>query len=120
MRPTDERRRTQVTFDLPLWSFYLFGAVTVLAALAVITLKNPVHAALCLVLTFFSTACIWLLADAEFLAIALVLVYGGRGHGAVLVRRDDARYRSRAFARRVRARDAARSSPSRSSCWPKC
>ena len=66
-----------MTFDLPLWSFYLFGAVTVLAALAVVTVKNPVHAALCLVLTFFSTACIWLLADAEFLAIALVLVYVG-------------------------------------------
>jgi NADH-quinone oxidoreductase subunit J len=77
MRPSDERRRTDVTFDLPLWSFYLFGAVTVLAALGVITVKNPVHAALFLVLTFFSTACVWLLADAEFLAIALVLVYVG-------------------------------------------
>jgi NADH-quinone oxidoreductase subunit J len=66
-----------VTFDLPLWSFYLFGTITVLAALAVVTVKNPVHAALCLVLTFFSTACTWLLADAEFLAIALVLVYVG-------------------------------------------
>jgi len=66
-----------MTFDLPLWSFYLFGTITVLAALAVISVKNPVHAALCLVLTFFSTACTWLLADAEFLAIALVLVYVG-------------------------------------------
>ena len=66
-----------MTFDLPLVSFYLFGAITVLAALAVVTVKNPVHAALCLVLTFFSTACTWLLADAEFLAIALVLVYVG-------------------------------------------
>ncbi|HVT31727.1 MAG TPA: NADH-quinone oxidoreductase subunit J [Rhodanobacteraceae bacterium] len=66
-----------MTEQLPLISFYLFGAITVLAALAVITVKNPVHAALCLVLTFFSTACIWLLADAEFLAIALVLVYVG-------------------------------------------
>jgi NADH-quinone oxidoreductase subunit J len=66
-----------VTFDLPLVSFYLFGTITVLAALAVISVKNPVHAALCLVLTFFSTACTWLLADAEFLAIALVLVYVG-------------------------------------------
>jgi len=60
-----------------LLSFYLFGLVTVLAALAVVTVRNPVHAALCLVLTFFSTACLWLLADAEFLAIALVLVYVG-------------------------------------------
>jgi len=66
-----------VTFDLPLVSFYLFGTITVLAAIAVVSLKNPVHAALCLVLTFFSTACTWLLADAEFLAIALVLVYVG-------------------------------------------
>lgn len=57
--------------------FYAFAAVTVAAALAVVTLKSPVHAALSLVLTFFSTACVWLLADAEFLAIALVLVYVG-------------------------------------------
>ena len=40
-------------------------------------MRSPVHAALCLVLTFFSTACTWLLADAEFLAIVLVLVYVG-------------------------------------------
>ena len=66
-----------MTETLPLMSFYFFGAITVLAALGVITVKNPVHAALCLVLTFFSTACTWLLADAEFLAIALVLVYVG-------------------------------------------
>jgi NADH-quinone oxidoreductase subunit J len=57
--------------------FYAFAAVTVGAALAVISVRSPVHAALSLVLTFFSTACIWLLADAEFLAIALVLVYVG-------------------------------------------
>jgi NADH-quinone oxidoreductase subunit J len=66
-----------MTESLPLISFYFFGAITVLAALAVVTVKSPVHAALCLVLTFFSTACTWLLADAEFLAIALVLVYVG-------------------------------------------
>ena len=66
-----------MTESLPLISFYFFGAITVLAALGVISVKNPVHAALCLVLTFFSTACTWLLADAEFLAIALVLVYVG-------------------------------------------
>jgi NADH-quinone oxidoreductase subunit J len=57
--------------------FYAFAAITVGAALAVVAVRNPVHAALCLVLTFFSTACIWLLADAEFLAIVLVLVYVG-------------------------------------------
>ena len=63
--------------DFQLWCFYAFATVTVGAALAVISVRNPVHAALCLVLTFFSTACTWLLADAEFLAIALVLVYVG-------------------------------------------
>ncbi|HRN59024.1 MAG TPA: NADH-quinone oxidoreductase subunit J [Chiayiivirga sp.] len=57
--------------------FYAFALVTTLAALAVITVRNPVHAVLCLVLTFFSTACLWLLLEAEFLAIALVLVYVG-------------------------------------------
>jgi NADH-quinone oxidoreductase subunit J len=57
--------------------FYAFAAVTAGAALAVVSVRSPVHAALCLVLTFFSTACTWLLADAEFLAIALVLVYVG-------------------------------------------
>jgi len=64
-----------MTFNL--FCFYAFAAITTGAALAVVTVRNPVHAALCLVLTFFSTACVWLLADAEFLAIALVLVYVG-------------------------------------------
>jgi NADH-quinone oxidoreductase subunit J len=57
--------------------FYAFAVVTVGAALAVITLRNTVHAVLALVLTFFSTACIWMLAEAEFLAIALIVVYVG-------------------------------------------
>jgi NADH-quinone oxidoreductase subunit J len=57
--------------------FYAFAAVTVASALAVITLRNSVHAVLALVLTFFSAACIWLLAEAEFLAIALIVVYVG-------------------------------------------
>ena len=57
--------------------FYGFAAVTLLAALGVITLKNTVHAVLALVLTFFSAACMWLLADAEFLALALIVVYVG-------------------------------------------
>lgn len=57
--------------------FYAFGFVTVAAALAVITLKNTVHAVLALVLTFFSAACLWLLLEAEFLALALVVVYVG-------------------------------------------
>ena len=57
--------------------FYAFAAVTVASALAVITLKNTVHAVLALVLTFFSAACLWMLADAEFLALALIVVYVG-------------------------------------------
>ena len=57
--------------------FYLFSAILVFAALRVITVKNPVHAALWLVLSFFSAAAIWLMLGAEFLAIALVLVYVG-------------------------------------------
>ena len=57
--------------------FYLFAAVTVLAGLRVITARNPVHAALFLVLAFCSMAGIWLLLEAEFLAITLVLVYVG-------------------------------------------
>jgi len=57
--------------------FYFFAAVLLLAALRVITARNPVHAALFLVLAFFTGAGIWLLLRAEFLAIALVLVYVG-------------------------------------------
>ena len=62
---------------LPLILFYFFGAVLVSAALGVVIARNSVHAALWLVLTFFTSACIWLLLHAEFLAIALVLVYVG-------------------------------------------
>jgi NADH-quinone oxidoreductase subunit J len=57
--------------------FYFFAILLVFAASMVITVKNPVHAALFLVLAFFSSAAIWLLLEAEFLAIALVLVYVG-------------------------------------------
>ncbi|HEX9802620.1 MAG TPA: NADH-quinone oxidoreductase subunit J [Gammaproteobacteria bacterium] len=57
--------------------FYFFSAVVVLSAGAVITVRNPIHAALFLVLAFFSSAALWLLLEAEFLAIALVLVYVG-------------------------------------------
>ena len=58
-------------------TFYFFAAVLVFAALRVITARNPVVAALHLVLAFFTAAAIWLLLRAEFLAIALVLVYVG-------------------------------------------
>jgi NADH-quinone oxidoreductase subunit J len=57
--------------------FYVFAAILLLAATMVITVKNPVHAAMALVLTFFNSAVIWVLAGAEFLGIALILVYVG-------------------------------------------
>ncbi|MHB8494479.1 MAG: NADH-quinone oxidoreductase subunit J [Casimicrobiaceae bacterium] len=59
------------------FTFYAFATILVFAALRVITTRNPVHAALWLVLSFFTAAGIWLLLQAEFLAIALVLVYVG-------------------------------------------
>ena len=57
--------------------FYLFSAVLLFASFRVITARSPVAAALYLVLAFFSAACVWALLRAEFLAIALVLVYVG-------------------------------------------
>jgi NADH-quinone oxidoreductase subunit J len=57
--------------------FYAFSAVLVVAALGVITARNPVYAALFLVLAFLNSAVLWLLMEAEFLAIVLVLVYVG-------------------------------------------
>jgi NADH-quinone oxidoreductase subunit J len=65
--------------DLP-WTlilFYAFAAVLVASAIGVVSVKNSVHAALLLVLCFFTTAALWLLLQAEFLAVALVLVYVG-------------------------------------------
>src|SRR3970040_862014 len=57
--------------------FYFFSLVLLFAAFRVITARNPVHAALYLVLAFFQAAAIWILLEAEFLAITLVLVYVG-------------------------------------------
>ena len=57
--------------------FYVFAAVLLFAAFRVITARNPVHAALFLVLAFFQAAAVWILLKAEFLAITLVLVYVG-------------------------------------------
>ena len=57
--------------------FYFFAAILVFAALRVITSRNPVHAALNLVLAFFTAAGLWMMLEAEFLAITLVLVYVG-------------------------------------------
>ena len=64
-----------MTFEIVV--FYVFAAIMVFAAARVITVRNPVHAAIFLVLTFFTCAAIWLLLEAEFLAITLVLVYVG-------------------------------------------
>src|SRR3981081_2118293 len=63
--------------DVKTGLFYLFSAVLLFAAFRVITARNPVYAALYLVLAFFQAAAVWLLLKAEFLAIALVLVYVG-------------------------------------------
>ena len=63
--------------DFALLAFYAFAVAAVASGVAVISVRNPVHAALFLVLTFFTVACTWILAGAEFLGIALVLVYVG-------------------------------------------
>ncbi len=57
--------------------FYIFAAIMLFASIRVVTARNPVHCALYLVLAFFTSAAIWLLLEAEFLAIVLVLVYVG-------------------------------------------
>jgi NADH-quinone oxidoreductase subunit J len=57
--------------------FYVFASSAVISAIRVVTVKNPVHAALFLVLTFFTTALTWILMEAEFLGIVLLLVYVG-------------------------------------------
>jgi NADH-quinone oxidoreductase subunit J len=63
--------------DFALALFYFFGAVMLVSAALVVTVRNPVHAALFLVLAFFTAAALWMLLYAEFLAITLVLVYVG-------------------------------------------
>src|SRR6266404_5535562 len=57
--------------------FYVFGAVLIGAALAVISARNPVYSALALVMCFITSAAIWLLIEAEFLAVVLALLYVG-------------------------------------------
>ena len=64
-------------FDFATLAFLGFAATAAIAGLATITARNPVHAALWLVLTFFSVACTWIIGGAEFLGIVLVLVYVG-------------------------------------------
>jgi len=64
-------------FELPELLFYWFSLVLVGASIAVIAVRNPVYAALFLVLAFFTAAALWILLEAEFLAIVLVVVYVG-------------------------------------------
>ncbi|WP_256645030.1 NADH-quinone oxidoreductase subunit J [Thermomonas paludicola] len=64
-------------FDFPTLAFLGFAAVAAAAALATISARNAVHAVLWLVLTFFSVACTWIIGGAEFLGVALVVVYVG-------------------------------------------
>jgi NADH-quinone oxidoreductase subunit J len=66
-----------MTFDFTTLAFLGFAACAAIAALATIGSRNPVHAVLWLVLTFFSVACTWIIGGAEFLGVALVLVYVG-------------------------------------------
>ena len=63
--------------DFVQLAFFVFAAVAVAGAIGVIGARNPVHSALFLVLTFFSVACTWIIAGAEFLGVALILVYVG-------------------------------------------
>ena len=60
-----------------LISFYLFSAVLLVAAVCMVTVRNPVYAALCLIVCFFNSAALWIMLQAEFLGIVLVLVYVG-------------------------------------------
>lgn len=62
---------------LPLMTFYVFAGLAVISALMVVTQNNPVRSVLFLVLTFFASCVLWVLAHAEFLALILVLVYVG-------------------------------------------
>ncbi|MGY1424985.1 NADH-quinone oxidoreductase subunit J [Lysobacter sp. A289] len=63
--------------DFVFIAFIVFSLAAIAAATAVISVRNPVHSALSLVLTFFSVACVWIIGDAEFLGVALVLIYVG-------------------------------------------
>ena len=70
-------RVPDIDMDTTTALFYVFSAVLLFSGFRVITARSPVHAALFLVLAFFSASCVWMLLHAEFLAISLVLVYVG-------------------------------------------
>jgi NADH-quinone oxidoreductase subunit J len=75
--PLSDGKKVIPAMDIKTGLFYLFSAVLLFASLRVITARNPVHAALFLVLAFFQASGVWMLLKAEFLAITLVLVYVG-------------------------------------------
>src|SRR5712671_2193622 len=83
IRGYDRRRQSGrrtvpiATMSIVQFLFYAFAAVLVISAIGVITARNPVHAVLFLVFAFFTSAVIWMLMEAEFLAIVLALVYVG-------------------------------------------
>src|SRR5690606_471239 len=74
-RQTRRKEEKRVMYEAIV--FYAFGAILVVSGALVVTARNPVHGVLFLVLSFFTAAAIWLLLRAEFLAIALVVVYVG-------------------------------------------
>ena len=65
------------SMDPASFLFYTFAIILLGASVAVVTVKNPIHSALFLILSFFSASAIWILLEAEFLALTLVLVYVG-------------------------------------------
>ena len=75
--PLPRINKTGLLMGFEKFLFYVFALILVLSAVRVITVRNPVHAALFLVLAFVNSAALWLLLEAEFLAIVLVLVYVG-------------------------------------------
>jgi NADH-quinone oxidoreductase subunit J len=73
----DQFKKEFIVMDVKTGLFYVFSTVLLFSAFRVITARNPVHAVLFLVLTFFQAAMVWMLLKAEFLSITLVLVYVG-------------------------------------------
>ena len=84
-------RSRRMTFSAIL--FYILAVIVLYGAVRTVTAKNPVHAALHLVLTFCVSAMIWMLMQAEFLGVTLVVVYVGAVMVLFLFRRDDVEYR---------------------------
>ena len=77
MRLTARLDRIIVDMSITDFLFFVFAGTVIAAALGVVLSKNPVHSVLFLIMTFFACSAIWLMLEAEFLAITLVLVYVG-------------------------------------------